>query len=134
MVSLEERMKDLEERQKIANVLNSNSLYCLGVLHCGYNRITINVKDNCSKQFSYTSFNSKEDGRIINIREGIHDPDIFVDVDAWVLEEILDKEQEILNNPVKYALRYQKHFKMPLKQKAKILTGIATGYFRRKRD
>lgn len=131
-MDLEERMQQPGEQVRIINFLNDNTKgwYKRIVSLCGYSRITINVLRNGQDWFSYTSFNS-DDGTITGTKEGIHNPDIYVQVEAQVLYSILDdmeqNGEEIAKSPVEYALQKHNHFQMPLPQRARIVSHLTKG-------
>tara|TARA_Y100000310_G_scaffold202718_1_gene202957 strand:- start:2105 stop:2542 length:438 start_codon:yes stop_codon:yes gene_type:complete len=120
-----EQCMDTENYQRnIVNVLNSLPEYLSGVKLCGYQRITINVTKEGEDWFSYTSFNDAQ-GRIYDIQKGVHNPDISTSVDYHVLEDILDRKDELLSasdwQKKKIAAKYAFDFKMPMATKLKIL-------------
>ena len=123
-MNFEERMATQEYQDDIVNVLNSIPEYLNGVSLCNYQRITINVTKDDQDWFSYTSFNDNT-GAISYMKEGVHNPDIATSVESSVLEDILERKDELLAAPAwkrKFIVaKYARHFKMPFKDKTKIL-------------
>ncbi|MBS3170094.1 hypothetical protein J4210_06445 [Candidatus Woesearchaeota archaeon] len=109
MTSLEELMDRTENRQKLIVALNGIELYPSIVRKCGYRRIGIQVLDNGEGVFAYTSFNDAS-GKIVDVKKGLHQPQVTGYVKERVLLEILEKAEEVQQHPLKAALQYAPAF------------------------
>ena len=105
MTSLEQRMEQKEEQEKLITLLNGVELYSKIVRRCHYHRIGIQVQNNGKDTFAYTSFNDLT-GKITTVEKGIQQPQIIGSVEEYVLTEILDKVDELQKHPLNTALHY----------------------------
>ena len=109
MTSLEERMEQETQRKKLMSLLNGVDLYTKIMRRCHYHRIGIQVLNNGSEYFAYTSFNDQQ-GRITTVEKGLHNPDITASVEENVLQEILERSEELQQHPLSAALHYAGKF------------------------
>lgn len=109
MTSLEQRMEQAEEREKLIAILNGIELYSRIVRRCHYQRIGIQVQNGGENTFAYTSFNDSS-GKIMKVENGLQQPQIIGSVEENVLTEILDKGEEIRNHPLNAAIHYAGKF------------------------
>ncbi len=109
MTTLEQRMKQPEEQEKLITLLNGVELYNKIVRHCHYQRIGIQVQVSGKDSFAYTSFNDLS-GKITAVEKGLHQPQIIGFVEEYVLTEILDRVEELQKHPLNAALHYGSKF------------------------
>ncbi len=109
MITLEQRMEQKEEQEKLITLLNGVELYSKIVRRCHYHRIGIQVQNNGEDTFAYTSFNDPN-GKITNVEKGLHQPQIIGSVDEYVLTEILNRVDELQKHPLNAALHYGSKF------------------------
>ena len=111
MTSLEERMEQPEEREKLITILNGVELYSKIVRRCHYQRIGIQVQNNGKDTFAYTSFNDLS-GKVTAVEKGLQQPDITGFVEEDVLTEILNKVEELQAHPTAAAFQYASKIKI----------------------
>ncbi len=109
MTSLEQRMEQQEEREKLITILNEIGLYSKIVRRCHYQKIGIQVQNNGKNSFAYTSYNDLS-GKITAVEKGLQQPDITGSVEEYVLTEILDRGKEIRKHPLNAAIHYAGKF------------------------
>jgi len=111
MTSLEQRMEQQEEREKLITILNGVELYSKIVRRCQYRKIGIQVQNNGEDSFAYTSYNDLS-GKVTAVEKGLHQPDITGFVEEYVLTEILEKVEELQAHPTTAAFHYASKFKI----------------------